>query len=46
MEKEKVKEIIISYLDSLKDGTIINFISITHYDENDKSCNFRIDYDN
>lgn len=45
MEKEKVKEILISYLDSLKDKTLIHFVSISYYDEDDKCCNFRIDYD-
>lgn len=46
MEKEKVKEIIIKYLDNLKDDTLISFVTITHYDEDDKSCSFRIYYDN
>lgn len=35
------KEIIIKYLDSL-----INFVTIIHYDEDNKSCTFRIHYDN
>lgn len=44
MEKEKVKEIIIKYLDSLKDDILIHFVSISYYNEDEKNCNFRIDY--